>query len=253
MTANEHQIYKDTTPTHGRWFVPVSWMLNLLIKCKETGKISDYAYQHLIGELWSHRSGSAMLTLYDWVNIPLVYTQVVTIATYGYFAFCLVSRQAMLVESKYGAGVDYIFPLFTTLEFIFYLGWMKVGEELRCPFGEDDEDFDMNYILDRNIHVSNMLVDELNNQRIDPVEDVFWDEKFPVLPHTKASYPVRDEVPNWRLYKYKIDPALLDLYEAPTVLTERKAPKRTQSLTEDGATKDENVRLVNLKHSPENC
>ncbi len=44
----------------------------------------------------------------------------------------------------------------------------------RCPFGEGDEDFNMNYVLDRNIHVSNMLVDELQRQR-PPLEKVRLD------------------------------------------------------------------------------
>ncbi len=131
MTEKEYEIYEGTTPTHGRWFIPVSWMLNLLVRCKESGRITDYAFQKLIGELWSHRSGSAMLTMYDWVNIPLVYTQVVTIATYGYFAFCLVCRQSLLENSEQNALQGLYFPIFTSLEFVFYLGWMKVGEELR--------------------------------------------------------------------------------------------------------------------------
>ena len=49
------------------------------------------------------------------------------------------------------------FPLIASLEFLFYMGWMSVGQALRCPFGEDPDDFDMNFILDRNIHVSNMI------------------------------------------------------------------------------------------------
>jgi len=29
------------------------------------------------------------------------------------------------------------------LKFLFYVGWLKVGEDLLNPFGEDDEDFEL--------------------------------------------------------------------------------------------------------------
>lgn len=88
---------------------------------------------------------------YDWINIPLVYTQVVTLATYGYFGFSLVGRQNLIprvaadgkavnevpscppvfirnIDDTWTleAAVELYFPLFTTLEFLFYIGWMKV-------------------------------------------------------------------------------------------------------------------------------
>ena len=44
---------------------------------------------------------------------------------------------------------DIYVPVFTILEFIFYFGWMKVAESLINPFGEDDDDFAINYIIDR--------------------------------------------------------------------------------------------------------
>ncbi len=47
-----------------------------------------------------------------------------------------------------------VFPIMTTLQLVFYMGWMKVAEALMNPFGEDDDDFECNWLLDRNLEVS---------------------------------------------------------------------------------------------------
>ena len=52
------------------------------------------------------------------------------------------------------------YPRFTIIEYISFMGWIKVAETLINPFGEDDEDFQINYLIDRNVHVSYMLVDD---------------------------------------------------------------------------------------------
>ena len=68
---------------------------------------------------------------------------------------------------------DFYVPIFTLLKFIFYFGWLHVASVLINPFGEDDEDFDLNYIIDRNIKMGYLLVKEPEGQEVqEDTEDV---------------------------------------------------------------------------------
>ena len=40
------------------------------------------------------------------------------------------------------------------LQFIVYMGWMKVAEALLNPLGNDDDDLECNYVIDKNLIVS---------------------------------------------------------------------------------------------------
>ena len=70
------------------------------------------------------------------------------------------------------------FPFFVTLEFAFYVGWLKVAETLINPFGEDDDDFELNRLLDRHIQVGYMICDP-TVQKPDLLKDKFWESVIP--------------------------------------------------------------------------
>ena len=49
--------------------------------------------------------------------------------------------------------MDTYIPVFTVLQFFFYMGWLKVAEQLINPFGEDDDDLELNFLIDRHFSV----------------------------------------------------------------------------------------------------
>ena len=85
-------------------------------------------------------------------------SQIVALTVYSYFLANLLGLQ--YIESR-DKNNDYYFPVFGSLQFVFYVGWLKVAESLINPFGEDDDDFDTNFIVDRNIQFTFLLIDQV--------------------------------------------------------------------------------------------
>jgi hypothetical protein len=61
-------------------------------------------------------------------------SQVVTLAVYTFFFACLIGRQFLDPTKGYvGHDLDLYVPIFTLLQFFFYAGWLKVGDNLCVP------------------------------------------------------------------------------------------------------------------------
>ena len=56
------------------------------------------------------------------------------------------------------------------------MGWLKVAETLMNPFGEDDDDFEVNNMIDRNLQSSYEIVDKLRNETPKLTRDIKWDD-----------------------------------------------------------------------------
>ncbi|KAG8507600.1 Bestrophin-4 [Galemys pyrenaicus] len=203
MSQEEKKKFESLKSDFNKYWVPCVWFTNLAARARQDGQIrDDIALCLLLEELNKYRAKCSMLFHYDWISIPLVYTQVVTIAVYSFFALSLVGRQ--FVEPQAGTAkpqeslpgqepapalgdLDMYVPLTTLLQFFFYAGWLKVAEQIINPFGEDDDDFETNQLIDRNLQVSLLSVDDMY-QNLPPAEkDAYWDEDAAQPPYTVAT------------------------------------------------------------------
>ncbi|XP_023234152.1 bestrophin-3-like [Centruroides sculpturatus] len=153
MTSEERTIF-DIIPTKvNKHWVPLIWFVNLLQTAQKEKRIeSSAAIKHILEEVNELRSKTSLMWGYDWISIPLVYTQVVTLTSHLFFLTCLISRQYLDPNQGYpGHDFDLYFPIFTFFQFFFFMGWLKVAEQLINPLGEDDDDFETNWMIDRNI------------------------------------------------------------------------------------------------------
>uniref|UniRef100_A0A224YNY8 Bestrophin homolog n=1 Tax=Rhipicephalus zambeziensis TaxID=60191 RepID=A0A224YNY8_9ACAR len=169
-------------------------------------------------EMHEFRGCCGMLYSYDWISIPLVYTQVVTLAIYTYFLATVMGRQYL--SSSSGDEIDLYIPVFTILQFFFYMGWLKVAEQLINPFGEDDDDFELNWCLDRNLQVSFQIVDDMHQRHPRLVRDIYWDEAEPQLPYTKSSVNLRTQPHLGSAMTLDVDPEESEFVPMETILEE---------------------------------
>ncbi|KAJ6651448.1 hypothetical protein lerEdw1_021021, partial [Lerista edwardsae] len=214
MTVEERRLFDNLQSPHLKYWVPFVWFGNLAAKARKDGRIRDSIdLQTLMNEMNKYRSWCSLLFGYDWVGIPLVYTQVVTLAVYTFFFTCLIGRQFLDPEQSYaGHDLDLYIPIFTLLQFFFYAGWLKVNglctfkrlafsctkwidrmkflrvaEQLINPFGEDDDDFETNWCIDRNLQVSLLAVDEMHMNLPRMKKDIYWDDSAARPPYTLAA------------------------------------------------------------------
>ncbi|KAM7533481.1 hypothetical protein Aperf_G00000124445 [Anoplocephala perfoliata] len=138
------------------YWVPIHWAVRLIQKAGLHGHIPDSVMINtMLQELGEFRKKLQNLEVYSSITMPLVYTQVVIIAVYSYIVCDLLASQFIEVPKKKGEpGVDFIIPIFSIFNFLFFLGWLKVALCVMNPFGDDDEDFETSDILDYNLDVS---------------------------------------------------------------------------------------------------
>uniref|UniRef100_A0A1I7T299 Bestrophin homolog n=1 Tax=Caenorhabditis tropicalis TaxID=1561998 RepID=A0A1I7T299_9PELO len=153
LMDSEEELLEDIDLDYNKYWVPMNWCMSLVNRANSKGfVVSPPGMVHLIQEIKTFRSGLATLCNYDWCPIPIAYPQ----------------------NKDFEAVQLFIRPFITIIEFICIVGWMKVAEALLNPLGEDDDDFESNYLIDKNIFTGMRIVDCSEDT---PVlsEDIFSD------------------------------------------------------------------------------
>lgn len=180
ITQSELQIIIDMDlkfPGYSKNWLPLCWAASLLNRARSEGRIpDDLAVMTIISELNKFRASCGVLMVYNQINIPLVYIHVVTIAVYSYFMTDVLGQQMFTPKETTIATVLQLIPLGFIFEFLFYMGWLKVAETMINPFGSDDDDFEVNYMIDRNLQASYLIVDEMHNEHPELLKDQYWNE-----------------------------------------------------------------------------
>ncbi|KOX76000.1 Bestrophin-2 [Melipona quadrifasciata] len=174
MTALELDLFLAVPSVEfNTYWIPCTWFINLLKEARQNHRIPDPQGLKLIMEEFNEfRTKCGLLWSYDWISIPLVYTQVVTLATYSFFAVALIARQ-------YIDGKEKQFQL-----------QIDVAEQLINPFGDDDEDFELNWIIDRHTkfiylnHCANKIPEEKQTMFL---PEVIEEEAENIKPSNHAS------------------------------------------------------------------
>ncbi|KAI6227356.1 Bestrophin-like protein [Aphelenchoides fujianensis] len=202
MTAEEETYITDMIAsghTGAKYAVPLYWILWMLKeRFQEEDKtktpksaMEEFEHHHVVVEIVTFRGRLGDVMNFDFVPNPiLAYTQACILAVYLYAVQQLFSRQVLYSEGDVHAyNLAYIF-LLTLSQVIWFLGWYKAAQVMINPFGYDEDDFEVLWLIDRHwAVVKKILVDPsadlpstLNSEQAEhagPTELL--------LPHTVAS------------------------------------------------------------------
>uniref|UniRef100_A0A7I4YQJ0 Bestrophin homolog n=1 Tax=Haemonchus contortus TaxID=6289 RepID=A0A7I4YQJ0_HAECO len=198
LHENELRELENIKMVYNKYWAPFNWALTICTRAYKEGCIENIpAMVAIQNEVKLFRTSLAQLCHFDWVPIPIAYPQVVFLAVRVYFVICTVSRQFILsADAKNRSAVDLFVPFMTILQFIFFVGWMKVAEALLNPLGEDDDDFECNFLIDQNIANGLSIVDNTYNT-------------CPELLPDRLSYPNYDPIYSEESQRWGVDNTLI--------------------------------------------
>ncbi|CAD5220268.1 unnamed protein product [Bursaphelenchus okinawaensis] len=181
MTDDELCIFESKDVD--RYYMPFQWSLRLINQARLKEKIlSDVIAFHMTTKLREFRDTISHLLIYDWIPVPIAYPQIIFIAVRIYLCMLMIGRQVLEGETAIQTDDKYLkqlfqFPVMTFVEVFLLVGWTKVAESMLNPFGDNDDDYDCSYIIDRNLSTGYAIVDAVEYPPSN--QDPFWNIPSP--------------------------------------------------------------------------
>jgi hypothetical protein len=163
LTSEETQRMRDRIseyPYPGEVsFVPIAWatmtlrrafLENQVMPNKSAGEAYPTIVELAMKALHDYRSQYGSLLFEVYFPFPLLLSQLVTLVVYSYFVVALVAQQNQSNEPTF------LFPLFTVMEFVVYIGALRVGQTFTNPLGEDENCFEMVAFFNRNLRLAHL-------------------------------------------------------------------------------------------------
>ena len=110
-------------------------------------------------------------------------------------SFCVRKRVSTTIQRIFDVIKCVFYAEFNSNQNRAYLsiGWLKVAETLINPFGEDDDDFELNRLIDRHLQVGFLTCDP-TVEKPELLKDKFWNEIIPSdIPYTIGSEAYKAE------------------------------------------------------------
>ncbi|GMS95283.1 hypothetical protein PENTCL1PPCAC_17458 [Pristionchus entomophagus] len=147
-----------------KYWIPLQWIIVRIREMRAGNKkdslMSDYQSVEFFQEIATLRGNLGDLLSFDWVPMPIAFMQIITAAVYITMFLTVFTVQDGVVNED--GEVDYLTASWTIVtlsaQLLLYLGWMKSVHVIINPFGEDDDDFEMEYLLDHHTNVLNTLL-----------------------------------------------------------------------------------------------
>uniref|UniRef100_A0A7E4UZX2 Bestrophin homolog n=1 Tax=Panagrellus redivivus TaxID=6233 RepID=A0A7E4UZX2_PANRE len=195
LQEHEKKLMDKVPDDFAKYWMPINWIFSLVVKLRKEGHIAaDVLLNAICTETRNFHFNLRTLCNYDWVPVPLAYPQVVFLAVRVYFVICLIGRQYIITEGATNKTIDMFIPFMTQLQLVFYMGWLKVAEALLNPLGEDDDDYECNYIIDRNISIALSMTGLTKEDMPEQIRDTFHSGDRPLYSEETAKLPVHELV-----------------------------------------------------------